>query len=608
LRAEQELPVPPLTLPDAAAAGAAAIAEAEAVRLFVQRARAGRPDFALTDENARDVAAVCRRLDGLPLALELAAARARLLSPRALLARLEHRFDLLRSDARDAEPRHRTLRDVIDWSYALLAPDEQATFDALSVFVGGFTLDAAAAVAAAGSGAPDVLDRVASLCDKSLLVRREDADGEPRLDMLETVRAYGLARLRDTPRDAAVRARHARWMAEVADVLSDEVGSPARARALARVHPDMDNALAALAWSTGPGGDPVDALRVAGGLTMFWHWLGLWEQGRGWAEAAVRAADAAATARGEPDDAARPLTERVGLGKALQAVALLGWMLGDAPGALAHAGRALRVWQSVEGDAVADARTRARAAELQTYACSVTAFAHLALGEPVEADRSAAAGVAAADRSGGAWARGFALGWRSMLTTALGRPDEAAADLARAERELRSIGDSWALAWCYTNASAAALAQGDAALAAQHARDAVAALHREPDWQYVARGLDALAAAMAAWLEGAGDGRGRASPECHTVASTAAKLLGAATGVRERSGTTGWEYDRRMHDATAARLRTSLGPAAFDASWAGGRTLPADEVFALAARADLTPATRPGRPLGPAGVREATRA
>jgi predicted ATPase len=250
LAAEQELPVPPLGLPPVVAS-ASAVGEADAVRLFLERARAGRPDFALTDANARDVAAVCRRLDGLPLAIELAAARARLLSPRALLARLDARADglrsdLLRSDARDAEPRHRTLRDVIDWSYALLAPDERRLFRELAVFAGGFTLDAAAAVTTAPPGAPDVLDRVASLCDKSLLVRREQPDGEPRFAMLETVREYALARLREAGEEDAARAAHAAFFVAFAEEAEPHLFAGAGNSAwVARVRDDVANLRAA---------------------------------------------------------------------------------------------------------------------------------------------------------------------------------------------------------------------------------------------------------------------------------------------------------------------------------------------------------------------------
>jgi non-specific serine/threonine protein kinase len=268
---EHELPVPPLGLPDPGAATARAAGDAEAVRLFVQRAAAGRPDFALTDANAADVAAICRRLDGLPLAIELAAARVKLLAPRAILARLAQRLDLLRSDARDVAPRHRTLRDVIDWSYGLLAPEEQALFRELSVFVGGFTLDSAAAVAGAAGGgdAVDVLDRVASLADKSLLVRREQPDGEPRFHMLETVREYALARLEEGGDAAAARAAHRAHFLALAEEAASHLRGPTQVAWLERLDREHDNLRAALVDAQAAD-DVGAAARLGVALHRYW--------------------------------------------------------------------------------------------------------------------------------------------------------------------------------------------------------------------------------------------------------------------------------------------------------------------------------------------------
>jgi non-specific serine/threonine protein kinase len=305
LRDEQELPVPPLTLPAPVASSAQAVIASEAGRLFVQRARAGRPDFALTDENARDVAAICWRLDGLPLAIELAAARVKLLAPRALRARLEQCLDLLRSDARDVEPRHRTLRDVIDWSYGLLAPDEQALFRELSIFVGGFTLDAVARVvgearaADGASAAPardptEVLDRVASLCDKSLLVRREQPDGEPRFDMLETVREYGRARLRDAGREAVVRAAHCAHFVALAEDAAAHLRGPAQVAWLDRLEQEHDNLRAAYDSALADDATGLVA-RLAAALFRFWVVRGFLAEGI----ARLRAADERIHATGD---------------------------------------------------------------------------------------------------------------------------------------------------------------------------------------------------------------------------------------------------------------------------------------------------------------------
>lgn len=561
LRAEQELPVPPLALPSTRTP--ADIAASDAVRLFVQRARAARPDFVLDAETAEDVAELCRRLDGLPLAIELAAARTRFFSPRALRARLDRRLDLLRSDARDADPRHRALRDVMAWSFDLLSEDEQALFVALGVFAGSFTLDAAAAVAAPGVVPDEVLDRVCSLCDKSLLTRRDAVDGEPRLVMLETVREFARERLAARGDEGATRHRHARWYATMADRIGDETGGPARAQPLARVQADFDDVLAALAWSTGGEGDARDALQIVGGLTMFWHWSGLWRDGRAWADRALAAADRVRETR---DDATGAAAERDARGRTLQAAHLLTWTLGDPEAALAYAERARRVWDALEA-APGPTPTRTRAAHWATYTHCVAAFSHLALGDTAAARAATDAGVAAAGRAGGAWILGFAHGWRAMLRTTLGAQapavaELASADLANAERLLGSVGDAWTLAWCYTQAAVAALAADDPLAAARNAATAVALMRDAPDWPAVARAFEVLAAAAVRWL----DGLDAATPDRARAAHEAAALLGAAAASRERGGMIGWASDRQEAEATARRLRAELGESAFVAA------------------------------------------
>ena len=197
LRGEHELPVPPLGLPEPEHRSLAQeLASYPAIVLFSQRATAARPGFALTDENALAVTDICRRLDGLPLAIELAAARVKLLAPQAMLARLERRLPLLTGGARDLPERQRTLRDTIAWSYDLLDESERRLFRRLAVFVGGCTVEAAEAIGSVdGEPGADVFDGIASLVDKSLLRQHDGPDGEPRFTMLETIREFGLEQL-----------------------------------------------------------------------------------------------------------------------------------------------------------------------------------------------------------------------------------------------------------------------------------------------------------------------------------------------------------------------------------------------------------------------------
>jgi serine/threonine-protein kinase PknK len=247
IQGEQEFPIPPLQTPERADGNAA---RSEAVRLFDSRARSVRPTFTLDDETIPIVAEICRRLDGLPLALELAAARAKMLSPRAILSRLENRLDLLRGGAPDRPARHATMRAVIEWSYVLLTPAERALFCRLAVFAGGASLDAAEAVAASihGESPNEVsgLDALESLCNKSLLRQEEQADGELRFLMLETVRQFGLERLAAGDDAANARLAHRAWCVTCAERAAGALRGPEQARWFDRLEREYANFRSAL--------------------------------------------------------------------------------------------------------------------------------------------------------------------------------------------------------------------------------------------------------------------------------------------------------------------------------------------------------------------------
>jgi predicted ATPase/class 3 adenylate cyclase len=281
LRGEHQFPVPPLSLPDRSRVESAnQLVRYEAIRLFIERAQAAKPEFAVSDRNAYAIAEVCHRLDGLPLAIELAAARVNVLSPQALLARLEHRLTVLISGPRDLPARQQTLREAIAWSYDLLTPDEQMSFRRLAVFVGGSTLTAAEAVIDEGEPARSlgVVDAMASLVDKSLL-RREEGDGEPRFRMLETIREYALERLTDAEEAHRVRGAHANYYLAFAVRAEDGLVGGAQAEWLDRLTEDHDNLRAALSWFARHG--PTDAgLCLATALQRFWRARGYVAEGR----------------------------------------------------------------------------------------------------------------------------------------------------------------------------------------------------------------------------------------------------------------------------------------------------------------------------------------
>jgi predicted ATPase/DNA-binding SARP family transcriptional activator len=307
---ERVFPVPPLELPDVGADWDAVVAN-EAVSLFVERARAIRPDFDLTDANAPAVAAICWRLDGLPLAIELAAARVVLFPPAALLARLDERLEVLTGGARDRPARHQTLRATLDWSYDLLSEPRRRLFARLAVFAGGWTLEAAETVC---NGDLDVLDGLASLIDKSL-VRLEGSEEEPRFAMLETVREYALEKLRESGEEGHVRGRHLEWSITFAERSEPELRGPEQKAWLERLHAELDNFRAAFEWSRSRG-DAEASLRLGSALLEFWVVRADWREGRDWIEQAL--ADAT-----EVDPALRM--------KALRSAAELADVLSDYP-------------------------------------------------------------------------------------------------------------------------------------------------------------------------------------------------------------------------------------------------------------------------------------
>jgi predicted ATPase/DNA-binding SARP family transcriptional activator len=290
LSGEHEYPVPPLEVP-AAADDPAAVGRKEAVELFVARARAVHHGFRLTEANARDVARLCVALDGLPLAVELAAARMRVLSPAQMLERIDRRLDLLTGGARDLPARQQTLRAAIDGSFELLADREQAVFGSLAVFAGGFTLDAAAEVCDA------TLEDVASLVDQSLLRRDELPGGDVRFRMLETVREYARERLQASGRADAVRRGHAEYLARFGEETEPHLTGLEAGAWLDRLEAEQDNVRAALAWTADSGAIELE-LRLVAGLGRFWRLRGhLAEAVRRLDEAAARGADAPARLR-----------------------------------------------------------------------------------------------------------------------------------------------------------------------------------------------------------------------------------------------------------------------------------------------------------------------
>ena len=293
---EAQWPVPALSLPAAEVDDARELVGSEAVRLFEDRAIKVRPSFALTPETAPAVAQVCRRLDGLPLAIELAAARVKVLPVAHIASALADRFRLLVAGGRTTPPRQRTLRAAVDWSYDLLAADERALFEQLSVFPAGCSLEAAERVGdQLGLDSFALLDRLGGLADKSLLVATVGADGRPRYRMLETLRAYGVERSRERGSYEGARRRHAELFAAIAEAGERGLCGPDHFRWRTILEEELENLRAAL-HSALAGGDAGLAVRVAGALGFFFSSTDRHGEGRSWLEAALAPADDAAPA------------------------------------------------------------------------------------------------------------------------------------------------------------------------------------------------------------------------------------------------------------------------------------------------------------------------
>jgi predicted ATPase/class 3 adenylate cyclase len=282
LSGEYDYPLRPMSLPDTEGMiDAGTVSKVESVRLFAERAAAVRPAFTVTDNNASAIAEICTRLEGLPLAIELAAARARMLPPEAMLRRLTSRLPLLSGGPRDLPARQQTLRGAIEWSYELLSANARMLFRHMSVFAGGASLEAIEVVAAGEGPAWEVFDELERLVDHSL-VRQSDAAGEARFSMFETIREYGLEQLgRHGEADSAHRA-HAVWLTAIAAPLEAETGTPELIEILNSIEREYDNIHAACIWTLEH--DPLLAWRLLGSIGQYWRWRNATQVDRDWVQ------------------------------------------------------------------------------------------------------------------------------------------------------------------------------------------------------------------------------------------------------------------------------------------------------------------------------------
>ena len=557
LRAEHELAVPPLALPDPQRLPALdALAQYGSVALFIERAAAIRPDFAVTDENAPAVAEICVRLDGLPLAIELAAARIRLLNPRAMLARLERRLSLLTGGARDLPARQQTLRGTIAWSYDLLDEAERTLFRRLSIFVGGFTLAAGSWVAGDGptggpaasavthNPAPEILDALASLVANSLLRQEEGPDGELRFGMLETIREFASELLDASGEAQALRDRHLDFYLAFAMTANVRLRGPDQLVWFDCLERENDNLRAALERSAADG-DPGAARRVDKGISLASAVAYFW------------------VLRGRARENLPRVMALLGLappGTPAQARALAmvgqmqGHMLGDYEGARPFADEGLRLWRTLGdpmGIAFAALSRGQIASQTGDHLLAMELFAesraHLrelpATASPVPLPL-----------------------WMAEVAQAQGDYDYARQLLDEGMAEAQARGDNHGMAFALRELARLHRAEGRAAEAIPLLGRSLTILGPLKDVRCAQICLEDLAGV----LSERGD------------AVDVARLLGASEALGAMIGKPLTQVQRAAHDRDVATVQARLDPERFTAAWTEGRSMTLDQAIACA--------------------------
>ena len=582
---ETTFPVPPLSAPDSRQPTPLdALAHYEAVRLFVDRARRVLPGFDLTDTNAPAVAQVCHELDGLPLAIEMAAARVKLLQVEQIAARLADRFQLLMGAKRTALPRHQTLAAVLDWSYELLSEPERALLRRLAVFAGGWTLEAAEQVCGdepGRVGTSAVLDLLTSLVNKSLVVARRKSGQETRYYCLETIRQYALAKLDVSGDEPATRQRHAQYYCSLAETAEPLLRTAEQRRWLDQLQVDLDNFRAAQAWCQSTGGDAEVGLRLGSALGDFWLWRGLEGEGLAWLAAGLaRGDEVTAPVRaqaiilagrlayywGDNDSAHRYFEEGLLVSRTIGYTVGIGWSLGGL-GMIAYARRDDK-------------------AALAMLTESLALFRQLGYRH----------GIA------------LQLAWLGMLNWARGDYQTAQAESAESLSLFQQMGDPAATAVVSTNLGHLAWSLGDEAQA-EVFYDQALALHEELGIRtfiteayfglaYPARDKGDYARAKKLLVEALVICRDfdvkLMIPYCLAAMGgiavvqrrpdIAAKLLGAAAALWAVAGKRLGVTRQAEYDRDVAAAREQLDEAAFEAAWSAGQAMTPEQAIELALR------------------------
>jgi predicted ATPase/transcriptional regulator with XRE-family HTH domain len=543
VRGEREYSVSSLAVPDPTRMPEAQeVAETPAAKLFVERAREASPSFELTQANAAAVAAICWRLEGLPLALELAAAQARFLGPTALLSRLDQALQA--GGARDLPERQRTMRSTLDWSHDLLHEPEKELFSRLSVFAGGFTLEAAEAVGAAGGvESEEVLVLLGNLVEQSLIVAESSPEGERRYRMLEPVRQYALERLVESGEVEEARWRHARFYLALAEEAEPRIKGHDQGEWLDRLEVENDNLRAAIGWSL-EAGDPQVASRFGWALGMYWVMRSRHAEGRLLME----------QTQAQGDDL--PAQMRA---QATWALMVCVYGSGEDERLLAL---------SEEGVALS---RRAGDRRAEAYSLGMMGFATVQLGELDQATRVLEESLELYREQEDAWGAAHILTHLAVVPLRRGDYQLAARYSEEALELTRRTGDRLAGNIALHLLAQAALASGEREQAARYFRDALALTFEVADRTNAAYCMEGLAAVA------------EAQDESHR----AARLLGAAEALLESAGIPLYaQVDRELQQRVSDAAREQLGEQACTAAWEEGRAMSFEEAVAYARAGD----------------------
>ena len=575
---EHEFPVPPLALPDSRSASSVErLSQYPAVALFIQRAVAAKPDFELNRENAPAVTEICARLDGLPLAIELAAARIKVLSPASMLTRLASRLQLLTGGARDLPERQQTLRAAMDWSYDLLNAAEQKLFRRLSVFVGGCNLEGVEAVCdTKGDLDLDLLDGMASMVDKSLAQQIEHVNGESRFVMLETIREYALEKLEGSGEKASTKRSHAAYCLVLAEEEGPEQRGAETAEWLERFALEHDNFRAGLDWLTETG-DAEWGLRLGTALFRFWEIREYLAEGRdrlgrllklAGAEAAtnarMRALFAAGVLAGEQGDYASAETlisesrdiahqfgDKTGIAVSLNALAVFARDRGDVATAHTLFEESLLLWREL-GDQKAVARALSNLANVVKLQGAYS-FAHALYAECISIFRGLG------DRTGVAWS----LNYQGDVARDQGDCASARALYEQGLTIFRELGDRWGIAGIVADLGSLAREQRDYPAAHSLYRESIKIFQELEHKRGIARLLECFACSAATQLD----------------AKRSLRLAGAAAALRKTIGAPLTPAEQAKLESALDPARQALSNAEASTAWLEGWAMPVEKVI-----------------------------